>query len=263
MEFIALVAAGIAVFLIALIYPNIGLGGGFLHVPVLMYVLALDKNVAVPISLLLVLMGALAALPRHYRAGTVDLGLAARLSVGAVLGAVAGAMFNLSINKETFEWLFAVTIIIVCGRMLYDIRRGERCDINDDSGMCRSRMASAIGLSVLAGLLGSTFGIGGGLVYVPTLLYVLCRETRTAVGTSTMIIVPTASVGLLTYFLDGSANFGPDAMNYAIVFIPLALVGAYAGSKFCIERLSGRNIRMLFVSLAMVVAVGMIASLVA
>jgi uncharacterized membrane protein YfcA len=263
MDLFVLAAAILAVFGIALVYPNIGLGGGFLHVPMLIFLVGMDKNSAVPVSLSLVLAGALAALPRHHGAGAVDVGLAAKMSVGAVVGAVVGALFNLAISMEAFQWLFAITIVTVCARMAYDIKMGRNGDENDDSKMCRSRMGTAVAFSVLAGLLGSTFGIGGGLVYVPVMIYVLCRKTKLAVGTSTLIIVPTAVVGLMTYYLGGGGDFDPDALYYALVLIPVALAGAYIGSKYCIESLSSNNIKLLFISLAMVVALAMIWSLLA
>ena len=95
----------LAVFGIALVYPNIGMGGGFLHVPTLMFLAALDKNTAVPISLALVLAGALAALPQHHGSGNVDTRLALYMASGAVFGSVAGVLFNLSIGQQLFQWL--------------------------------------------------------------------------------------------------------------------------------------------------------------
>jgi uncharacterized membrane protein YfcA len=255
------IAAVLAVFGIAMVYPNIGLGGGFLHVPLLMFVVGLDKNSAVPISLSLVLAGALAALPRHYGAKAVDLRLAGILSSGAVVGAILGVFVNLAINKDVFQWLFALTIMVVCARMVHDLYKGKRGDTNDDSKMCGSRLAMAFALSILAGLLGSTFGIGGGLVYVPVMIYLLCRRTKLAVGTSTLIIVPTALVGLATYSASGAIHLSTEAMYCALLLVPTALAGAYIGSKFCVEKLSSSGVKLLFISLALVVAIAMIVTL--
>jgi uncharacterized membrane protein YfcA len=254
-----LVIVILAVFGIALVYPNIGLGGGFLHVPVLMYLAGLGKNSAVPISLTLVLAGALAALPGHYKSGNVDPKLAAYLSAGAAFGAVGGARLNLAISQNLFEWLFAITIIIICAKMLYDLVGDDAAEAADDTGMRTSRICAAIGLAFLAGLLASTFGIGGGLVFVPTMMYILRRRTKLAAGTSTLVIVPTSIVGLLTYFISGANSFDPDMPYYILALVPVALLGAYVGSRFCASRLTGNHIKILFISLSLMVAVTMIA----
>jgi len=261
MELLSLILMLFAVFGIAMVYPNIGLGGGVLHVPALMFIAGLDKNSAVPVSLLLVLAGAIAALPRHHKAGMVDIRLGAFMSAGAVIGAVCGALINLALSQEVFEWLFVTTIIVVCARMVYDLYRRKDDEVNDDSKMCVSRLVPAFGLSILAGLLGSTFGIGGGLIYVPVMIFILCRKTKLAVGTSTFIIVPTAIVGLLTYAIGGTSNFDQNSLYYAIALVPTALAGAYIGSKVLVEKLTGNRVKALFISLALIVAITMMVSL--
>jgi len=234
------------------------MGGGFLHVPTLMFLASLDKNSAVPISLTLVLAGALAAFPEHYRSGNVDTRLAGFMALGAIFGSVAGVLFNLSIGQNLFQWLFAITIIIVSSKMLLDLINGQERDDSAGDIMCRPRIVAAIGLAVLAGTLACAFGIGGGLIFVPTMIYVLRRKTKLAAGTSTLIIIPTAIVGLVTYYLSGLGNFAPSLPTYVLLLVPVALVGAYVGSKFFAERLTGRHIKMLFISLSLLVAVSMI-----
>jgi uncharacterized membrane protein YfcA len=258
MDPLILFLVSLASFGVALVYPNIGLGGGVLHVPILMYIAGFDKNSAVPISLSLVLAGAIAALPRHYKSGMVDLRLGAYMACGAVIGATCGALINLALSQELFEWLFALTMVLICARMTFDVIKGRDEDTNDDSKMCMSRFAPAIALSVMAGVLGSTFGIGGGLVYVPVMIYLLCRKTKLAAGTSTLIIVPTAIVGLLTYYIGGASTFHPDALSYVTVLIPVVLAGSFLGSKIFVEKLTGKHVKTLFIALALFVAFTMI-----
>ena len=244
---------------VAAVYPNIGMGGGFLHVPALIYLAGLEKSSAVPISLTLVLAGALAALPGHYKLGYVDPRLAAYLSVGAVLGAVCGTLINLSMSQWLFEWLFAITILIVSIKMLYDLLNSKGPEVADDRRMCTPWISASVGLAVLAGILSSTFGIGGGLVFVPTMIYLLCRETKLAAGTSSLIIVPTSIVGLTTYYLTGADQFDPNLSIYVLILVPVALIGAYTGSVFFAEKLTGVHVKAIFITVSLIVAISMIA----
>ena len=56
-------------------------------------------------------------------------------------------------------------------------------------------IAGAIGLGALAGVLAGMFGVGGGILFVPTLI-ALGLSTHHAAATSLLAIVPTALVGV-------------------------------------------------------------------
>ncbi len=54
-------------------------------------------------------------------------------------------------------------------------------------------------LGLLTGLLASTLGIGGGIIFVPSLVVFFSFEQHIAQGTSLAVIVPTAIVGTLVH----------------------------------------------------------------
>jgi uncharacterized protein len=64
----------------------------------------------------------------------------------------------------------------------------------------------AIGVGLVAGLLSGTVGIGGGLVYVPSLTTFFGLAQPVAQGTSLVAIVPTALVGGLTHLRQGTVS---------------------------------------------------------
>lgn len=57
-----------------------------------------------------------------------------------------------------------------------------------------------IAIGALAGLLGGAFGIGGGIVMVPALLFLFKQDIHLAIGTSMMVIVPIAISGALRHY---------------------------------------------------------------
>ncbi len=84
---------------------------------------------------------------------------------------------------------------------------------------------TCIGVGLLAGLLSGLFGVGGGTVIVPLLVLILGFDQRLAAGTSLAAIVPTATVGVISYAIHGSVAWIP-----ALILAVGAVVGAQIGT---------------------------------
>jgi uncharacterized membrane protein YfcA len=83
----------------------------------------------------------------------------------------------------------------------------------------------AIGL--VAGVLGGMFGIGGGLVIVPALIFLLKMKQFDAVGTSLAALIPPVGLlGAFEYYQNGHMN-----LKYAILIAAGLFVGFYFGAK--------------------------------
>jgi hypothetical protein len=259
---ITIALLGLVSFLIAAVYSNLGLGGGLMYVPALIIIGGLGKDSAVAASLVLVLSGALAALYQHGKAGNIDYRLVGYLSAGSCVGAVAGTLFNLSIGEGTFRWLFLTVVVGLCIWMAFDLYLSIRPDCDDDSKMCTQYIGAAVGAAVFAGFLSGAFGIGGGAIMVPTLIYILCRHVKLAVGTSAATIVPTTAVGIAMYFVGGAGHLESDVWLYIAILAPIAFAGAFLGTRAGIARLSGKQIKAAFLALTVSVALVMVAELV-
>ncbi|MDQ0728510.1 sulfite exporter TauE/SafE family protein [Microbacterium sp. W4I20] len=108
-----------------------------------------------------------------------------------------------------------------------------------------------IGIGLLAGLLSGLFGVGGGTVIVPLLVLLLQFDQRLAAGTSLAAIVPTASVGVISYAVSGSVAWVP-----AIILAAGAVVGAQIGTRL-LPRISQTALRWGFVGFLLVVIVSL------
>lgn len=111
--------------------------------------------------------------------------------------------------------------------------------------------AAFIGIGLLAGLLSGLFGVGGGTVIVPLLVLLLHFDQRLAAGTSLAAIVPTASVGVISYATTGSVAWVP-----AIILAAGAVVGAQIGTRL-LPRISQTALRWGFVGFLVVVIVSL------
>jgi uncharacterized membrane protein YfcA len=105
----------------------------------------------------------------------------------------------------------------------------------------------AIGL--IAGVLAGMFGIGGGLVIVPALLFFVKMNELEAIGTSLAALIPPVGLlGAIEYYRKGYIN-----VRFA-AFIALGLfVGAYFGAKISMP-LSPLTLRRVYAAFLIVVA---------
>lgn len=111
--------------------------------------------------------------------------------------------------------------------------------------------AILIGIGLTAGLLSGLFGVGGGTVIVPLLVLLLGFNQRLAAGTSLGAIVPTASVGVISYALSDSVAWIP-----ALLLAGGAVVGAQIGTRL-LPRVSQTVLRWIFVGFLALVIVSL------
>lgn len=110
---------------------------------------------------------------------------------------------------------------------------------------------TCIAIGLLAGLLSGLFGVGGGTVIVPLLVLILKFDQRLAAGTSLAAIVPTATVGVISYAVHGSVAWIP-----ALILAVGAVGGAQIGT-WLLPRLSQTVLRWAFVAFLAAVIVSL------
>lgn len=97
----------------------VGVGGGIIIVPALVYFLALSQHQAQGTSLTLMLfpVGILGVI-NYYKKGYVDFRFAGLLAIGFVVGSYLGSKFSLSLPQVTVKKIFAVLMLLVALKML-------------------------------------------------------------------------------------------------------------------------------------------------
>jgi uncharacterized membrane protein YfcA len=108
--------------------------------------------------------------------------------------------------------------------------------------------ALAVVLGLAAGVLAGMFGVGGGILFVPTLLALGLSEHE-AIGTSLLAILPTVLVGTWR-----QSRYGNVRWKAAAVIGVAAAVSAQAGVVVA-QALSDATLRKLFAGLLVLVAV--------
>jgi uncharacterized membrane protein YfcA len=96
-----------------------GVGGGFIMVPVMVYLLRMPMHVVVGTSLFQILFTCInVTVLQSYRNHTVDFVLALLLLVGSVIGAQIGAKLGRRLKADQLKILMAIIVLIVMFKML-------------------------------------------------------------------------------------------------------------------------------------------------
>ena len=124
---------------------------------------------------------------------------------------------------------------------------------SEDQAITREPRAyiTFIFIGLMAGLLSGLFGVGGGTVIVPLLVLMLQFDQRRGAGTSLAAIVPTASVGVISYAMADAVAWIP-----ALILAGGAVIGAQIGTRL-LPRISQSALRWGFVVFLIVVIVSL------
>lgn len=110
-------------------------------------------------------------------------------------------------------------------------------------------------IGLIAGTMGGMVGIGGGLIIVPAMVFLLGADQRVAQGTSIAIMLP--PIGLfaaINYYKAGYIN-----IKYAAIIAVTFLLGGYIGSKIAIA-LPEAVVKKIFAIFLVITAVRMVFS---
>ena len=117
----ALLPVGVG-FLVGVLAAIMGVGGGFIMVPAMIYLLGMPTAVVVGTSLFqIIFVTANVTFLQAYANQTVDVVLALMLLTGAVIGAQIGARWAARLHGEQLRGLLALMVLAVCGKLLYDL----------------------------------------------------------------------------------------------------------------------------------------------
>ena len=258
LDSLLIVAALVAI--VAFFYSNLGLGGGQLYVPIMILFFASFKmKEIVPLSLAFAFVTMISSTYTHNKKHLVHFKIGLQLAAAGLIGVVGGVLFTSSLPDQVVKAAFAAMLVTAATKMLYDIYSARK-----DYTSCpaefslRCRLTGA-GASILTGFLIGSFGIGGGVVSVPLIIYVFKFEPRMAIGTSAFLGAILTPAALFAYWV----NLGPDVQihwSIAIVLAPVVLVFAILGSTWGLQRLKTKAVKTIFVCGVFLAAAEMIYS---
>lgn len=111
---------------------------------------------------------------------------------------------------------------------------------------------AAIGL--LAGILSGMIGVGGGIIVVPALVYLLGLTQHSAQGTSLALMLPPIGIlAAMNYYKAGALN-----VKYAVIIAIAFVIGGYLGSKLSLTYISEEMMKKIFGIIMLGVSIKMV-----
>ena len=109
-------------FFVGILSAMMGVGGGFIMIPAMVYILGMSTSVVVGTSLFqIIFVTANSTFFQSYLNQTVDVVLAALMILGGVIGAQLGARLGNVLKAEYLRGVLAIIVLIVCAKIFVDL----------------------------------------------------------------------------------------------------------------------------------------------
>ena len=151
----------------------VGLGGGFILVPILRLFLGFSPAYAAGTSLVLIVANSASGAFTYLLQKRVHLKIGLLIAAGGLPGSILGAIASVHISARLFDTILAVLLVAVAVDMAWNAERRMAGRVEHDRATKIKGMSyrAALGLGFIVGIFSSLFGLGGGIVLVPTFLY--------------------------------------------------------------------------------------------
>ncbi|MNS12944.1 Sulfite exporter TauE/SafE [compost metagenome] len=248
MDPLHLILAALSGGIVAMLLTVFGGGGSVLAVPLLLYVVGVrDPHMAIGASAAGVSLNALTALAGQARAGRVRWPCAVLFAVIGSAAAWIGSSAAKAIDGHQLLLAFAVAMAAVGLAMLRPKKNEGDPGVRLNRGMTPRIVASGAGVGVAAGF----FGIGGGFLIVPGLMWATGMTLAAAQATSLLSVAAFGASTAVNYSLSGLVDWG---------VVAAMAVGGAAGTMagLPLSKRLGDNAalgRRLFAGLILIVAV--------
>ena len=266
----------LTIFLGSLVGLSLGLtggGGSLFAVPLLIYVLGIQPQLATTISL-----AAVAAMSAF---GAIEAGINKMVEwyaslifvLGGMVCAPLGVQLAGNLSENVIIIYFALLMLIIAASMWYragkpeqakvvrvnyqqdDGNQGAICKLTDDQAIRLTAPCSAVLVlsGAVTGILSGLFGVGGGFLIVPALMFITGLNIHRAVASSLLIISLIGVSGVSAAFFQGR----PVVSDVTGLFILGGLAGMMAG-RLAVKRISSSMLQRFFSTLIFIIALTML-----
>ncbi len=207
-----------------------GVGGGFLLTPLLMLI-SVPTQIAVGTGVATMVVNCTFGIMRRKGSGTVDAKLAAMLSIGSIIGVAVGVALLEKLEqlppitilgKEhtaiqyILYCLFLIMLVILTVFLFIDSHRSKKNQDKPHTGQFakislpphmnfatlhtpKLSLIPLIMLGLSIGLLTGLLGIGGGVLLLPALIYLVGQTAKKAAGTSLLLVLISSAIAAVLH----------------------------------------------------------------
>ncbi len=265
MQYVLSVISGV---LVGFSLGLIGGGGSILAIPLLLYFVGLYysvppsergfvDHVAIGTTALAVGLNAYINSYMHFRRGNVRVLPGVVFTIPGIIGAFVGTELDKITPGQSLLFFFSVLMIVVAYMMLR--QKVERRTENNplDKGLSFSSLKSSVSLKkvipagFLVGFASGYFGIGGGFLVVPGLLFSTGLCMVKAVGTSLIAVGTFGVTSAISYSFSGYVY-----PVIGLLYLVGGIAGGYAGAAIA-SRMPRGLLRKIFAAIIVAVAIYM------
>ncbi len=255
-------------FLIGAIGTLIGAGGGFILVPLLIFMHPTFSPATITaISMAIVASNAVSGTAAYMVAKRIDYKAGLVFAICTIPGSVLGVLTTKVIPRNIFDIIFGIVLLGLA--IFLFIKGGTKKPVTTAAGEKRGwtkqvlvdkwkeryaysyDLKKGAALSILVGYFSPLLGIGGGIIHVPAMVEWLRFPVHVATATSHFILAIMALTSVITHYFDGSYS-DPLIQKMVLGLIAGVIPGAQLGA-FLSRKINGKMIiRSLAVALGIV-----------
>ncbi|MBU1564314.1 MAG: sulfite exporter TauE/SafE family protein [Proteobacteria bacterium] len=205
----------------------LGIGGGLVIVPMLVYVFELQAipqelimHLALATSMASIMFTSVSSFMAHHRRGAVHWDVVKKIVAGILTGTFLGSCFASSLSTNFLKIFFVIFLYFVAIQLLLNKKPKGGRELPGIAGM--------FAVGNIIGAVSSLVGIGGGSLSVPFMIWCNIR-VHNAIGTSAAIGLPIAVAGTVGYIVGGWNVAVLPQYSVGYVYLP-ALLGIAVAS---------------------------------
>ncbi len=252
----------------------LGLGGGVIMVPLLIFLLDIPIHIAAGASIIAVVATSSAATSVYVKNEITNTRLGMFLELATTIGALSGASLMSVVSESFLQILLGASLLYAALVMFSKMRGAGTTWVNKPNDWLAERLSlggsywdDAIGaqveygvhrtlptflISYIAGIISGLLGIGGGGIKVPAMNVISNIPMKVSVATSNFMIGVTASASALVYLRHGYCDF--------FITAPVVLgtlIGSNLGAR-ATKQIRGASLKLLFVLVLIVLGLRMV-----
>ncbi|MEM2210412.1 MAG: sulfite exporter TauE/SafE family protein [Nitrososphaerales archaeon] len=275
MEIIAAFILTIIAIMMGILSSIIGVGGGFIMVPLLILIYNLKAHIAIGTSIVTVFFTAISATIVYFKQKRIDWKLGALTAILTIPTAYLGAYATKFFDSRTLSGIFGIVLALVGLRIIlgsgFLLKRKEKTHKNqvmlktnnlkgwhrkliDASGVVfdyNVNLTLGLLLLPLCGFASGFLGVGGGTMIVPVYVIVMNIPIHLAVATSLFAMIFTSTSGAWAHILLNNVS-----LEYAIPLIIGMVTGAQIGTRIA-KRLKSKTMEFIFGLIIMIIGIFM------
>ncbi len=214
-----------------LIAGILGIGGGMIVVPALLYIFqhtqtipaSMEMQVAAGTSLAIMIFTAQASVRAHYKHGAVLWDIYHRLWPGVIIGTLAGAFLAHRLPTHWLKIIFGLFLLFISINMLLTIHINHP---QRSPGKWVNRL-----VTFLIGFKSGLLGIGGGALIIPYLDY--CGVgVKKIPAVSALCTLTVAVIGTVAFMITGNNEPGLPAYSTGYIYWPAVILVAISSVLF-------------------------------